>query len=93
MITGIVALQLVADGTLTLDEPVGELLGDHLGVDVTGRPPAAITVRQLLSHTSGFSEFYDTFFSRRVESAARPPPAAWTPGSSSIPEPPTSTRR
>ena len=25
-------------------------------------------MRQLLSHTSGFSEFYDTFFSRRVES-------------------------
>ena len=68
VITGTVVLQLVADGTLTLDEPVGELLGDHLGVDVTGRPPAAITVRQLLSHTSGFSEFYDTFFSRGVES-------------------------
>ena len=68
LITGTVALQLVADGTLTLDDPVGELLGDQLGVDVTGRPPAAITVRHLLSHTSGFSEFYDTFFSRRVES-------------------------
>jgi D-alanyl-D-alanine carboxypeptidase len=68
VVTGTVALQLVADGTLTLDDPVGELLGEQLGVDVTGRPPAAITVRQLLSHTSGFSEFYDTFFSRRVES-------------------------
>ena len=68
LITGTVALQLVADGTLTLDDPVGELLGDQLGVDVTGRPPAGITVRHLLSHTSGFSEFYDTFFSRRVES-------------------------
>ena len=68
VITGTVALQLVDDGTLTLDDPVGALLGDHLGVEVRGRPPAAITVRQLLSHTSGFSEFYDTFFSRRVES-------------------------
>ena len=68
MITGTVVLQLVADGTLTLDDPVGELLGNHVGVDVAGRPPEAITVRQLLSHTSGFSEFYDTFFSRRVES-------------------------
>jgi D-alanyl-D-alanine carboxypeptidase len=68
VITGTVVLQLVADGSLGLDEPVGELLGDHLGVDVTGRPPAAITVRQLLSHTAGFSEFDNTFFSRGVES-------------------------
>ena len=68
VITGTVALQLVDDGMLTLDAPVGELLGNHLGVDVRGRPPAAITVRQLLSHTSGFNEFDNTFFSRGVES-------------------------
>ena len=77
MITGTVVLQLVADGTLTLDEPVGALLAEHLGVDVTGRPVEAITVRQLLSHTAGFSEFDNTFFSRGVEtlpgrSGARP---------------------
>ncbi len=68
VITGTVVLQLVADGTLELDQPVGELLGDHLGVDVSGRPPAEITVRQLLSHTSGFNEFDHTFFRRGVES-------------------------
>jgi D-alanyl-D-alanine carboxypeptidase len=67
VITGTVVLQLVADGTLELDQPVGELLGNHLGVDVSGRPPAGITVRQLLSHTSGFNEFDRTFFGRGVE--------------------------
>lgn len=67
VITGTVVLQLVADGTLQLDQPVGELLGDHLGVDVSGRPPAEITVRELLSHTSGFNEFNRTFFGHGVE--------------------------
>jgi len=68
MITGTVVLQLVADGTLTLDDPVGPTLGAYLGVDVTGRPVAGITVRQLLSHTSGFGVYDRTFFKRGVES-------------------------
>ena len=31
-ITAIVALQLVEDGTLTLDEPIGDTLVEHLGL-------------------------------------------------------------
>ena len=94
VITGTVALQLVADGTLTLDDPVGELLGDQLGVDVTGRPPAAITVRHLLCATPPGSASSTTRSSPAASSrAARPPLAGWTPESSSIPGRHTSTRR
>lgn len=67
MITGTVVLQLVADGTLALDEPVGALVAAHLGVDVGGRPVEMVTVRQLLSHTAGFGAFQRTFFERGVE--------------------------
>ncbi|MDQ3544788.1 MAG: beta-lactamase family protein, partial [Actinomycetota bacterium] len=55
VVTGIVVLQLVEDGELGLDQAVGGLLGDALGVDVSGRPVEAITVRGLLSHTTGFN--------------------------------------
>jgi D-alanyl-D-alanine carboxypeptidase len=68
VITGTVVLQLVNDGRISLDDPVGPLLGEFLGVDVAGRPPAAITVRHLLSHTAGFGAYRDTFFGRGVES-------------------------
>jgi CubicO group peptidase (beta-lactamase class C family) len=50
LFSSIAVLRLVADGKLQLDDPVG----DHLD----GLPPAwrAITVRQLLSHTSGLPD-------------------------------------
>ncbi|MGW7535472.1 serine hydrolase domain-containing protein [Amycolatopsis sp. NPDC054798] len=44
--TATLAMMLVSDGDLELDQPVGEILGD-LGL------PAALTLRRLLSHTSG----------------------------------------
>lgn len=62
VITGTVVLQLVEDGTLQLDQPVGGLIAQHLGVDVTGRPFETVTVRQLLSHTAGFDTFRPVFF-------------------------------
>ncbi|GAA3958018.1 serine hydrolase domain-containing protein [Actinoplanes auranticolor] len=46
-VTATTVLALVADGDLELDEPVGRLLSDLTGA------AARITVRQLLSHTSG----------------------------------------
>jgi D-alanyl-D-alanine carboxypeptidase len=67
IITGTVILQLVDEGQLSLDEPVGARLGAELGVDVAGRPVESITVRQLLAHTTGFNEFRNTFFGRGVE--------------------------
>lgn len=64
VITATVVLQLVEDGTLQLDQPVGKLLGEAVGVDVTGRPFEQVTIRQLLSHTSGFGTYQETFFRR-----------------------------
>lgn len=62
-ITAIVAMQLVEDGTLTLDGPVGDLLAIHLGVDTIDPDARDITVRELLSHTAGFPQHEGTFFS------------------------------
>ena len=62
LLTGTVVLQLVQDGDLQLDQAVGGILGSYLGVNVSGTPAASITVRQLLSHTSGFGVYQNTFF-------------------------------
>ena len=61
VITATVTLQLVEDGLLAIDEPVGERVASYLGVTPTATA-AQITVEQLLSHTSGFGTFYATFF-------------------------------
>ena len=61
VITAVVTLQLVEDGLLTLDEPVGERVATYLGVTPSAAA-AQVTVEQLLSHTSGFGTFYATFF-------------------------------
>ncbi len=64
-ITSAAAMQLVEQGKLALDEPVGKLLPDLAdprvleGFDANGAPilrPAkgAITLRQLMTHTAGF---------------------------------------
>lgn len=62
-ITAIVTLRLVEAGALTLDDPVGELLATWLGVTATDPDVAAVTVRDLLSHTAGFPKHQGTFFS------------------------------
>lgn len=65
-LVSVAALQLVEQGKLTLDGDLGELLPDLKGLEVLegmdadGRPrlrPAkgAVTLRQLLTHTSGFA--------------------------------------
>ncbi|SOD64311.1 D-alanyl-D-alanine carboxypeptidase [Streptomyces zhaozhouensis] len=52
-----VVLQLVAEGRLTLEDPVERWLPDLLaGPDFDGR---AITIRQLLQHTSGLEDYDD----------------------------------
>jgi D-alanyl-D-alanine carboxypeptidase len=62
VITSIVVLRLSEQGVLTLDEPVGQRLADHLLLPSFTPEAATITVRQLLSHTSGFPKHQNTFF-------------------------------
>jgi D-alanyl-D-alanine carboxypeptidase len=74
VLTATVVLQLVEEGKLELDQAVGRLLGEHLDVAVTDPGVAAITVRQLLSHSSGLSGYRNLFFgggADSCESAAR----------------------
>lgn len=65
-VTSVAAMQLVEQGTLELDDPVGELAPELAtpqvleGFDERGEPRLraarrAITLRHLLTHTSGFS--------------------------------------
>lgn len=52
--TALTVLSLVADGTLSLDQPVRTLLGDDLPL-IDGR----VTVEQLLAHRSGIGDYLD----------------------------------
>jgi D-alanyl-D-alanine carboxypeptidase len=57
MFTASVVLQLVAEGTVGLDDPIEEYLpGLVAGNGYDGR---AITVRQLLQHTSGMADYVE----------------------------------
>jgi D-alanyl-D-alanine carboxypeptidase len=55
--TAVLVLQLVDAGVLTLDDPVGQWLDDP----VVGHIPYVdrITLRQLLTHTSGVYDYFD----------------------------------
>jgi D-alanyl-D-alanine carboxypeptidase len=88
-ITAIVIMQMVEHGELSLDLPVGQLLLDHLGVTPTDPDAPALTVRQLLTHSSGFPKYQPVFFANGTVSygdAARigmtgpvaPSPGAYT---------------
>jgi D-alanyl-D-alanine carboxypeptidase len=67
-ITAITALQLVEAGTLDFDAPIGSLLASDLGVGAPAAGVAALTVRQLLTHRSGFAQYEDLFFRNEVGS-------------------------
>ncbi|WP_428121885.1 serine hydrolase domain-containing protein [Candidatus Poriferisodalis sp.] len=54
-VTAAVVLQLVAEGLVELDAPVARYLGDDWAPGY--EHAAAVTVRDLLGHTSGFVEF------------------------------------
>jgi D-alanyl-D-alanine carboxypeptidase len=69
-ITAIVIIQMVERGELSLDQPVGQILLDHLGVMPTDPDAPGLTVRQLLSHTSGFPKYQSVFFSNGAVSYA-----------------------
>ena len=54
-VTAAVVLQLVAEGLVELDAPVAQYLGDDWAPGY--EHSAAVTVRDLLGHTSGFVEY------------------------------------
>lgn len=68
--TAAVVLQLVEEGRLTLDQPVAPLLPAY-------RLDRRITVRMLLDHTSGLTDF---FLGKGIDAALqKAPDATWTP--------------
>ncbi len=67
VITAITVLRLVEQGLVGIDEPVGASIAAELGVDPPGLA-TDITVRQLLSHTSGFGQYENVFFGAQVAS-------------------------
>lgn len=69
-VTAIVVMQLVDEGVLALDDPVGQMLVDSLGVVAPDADAARLTVRQLLSHRSGFGAAEGVFFGNGAASCA-----------------------
>jgi D-alanyl-D-alanine carboxypeptidase len=67
-ITAIVALQLVEEGVVGLDDPVGWIVASAVGVGAPSANSANVTLRQLLTHTSGFGQYEDLFFRNQVGS-------------------------
>ncbi|MEX2626459.1 MAG: serine hydrolase domain-containing protein, partial [Ilumatobacteraceae bacterium] len=65
VVTAILVLQLVDDGAVDLDEPVGPVLAQRLGVEPSDPDVAAITPEHLLSHTSGLGPAAPSFFGER----------------------------
>jgi len=83
-VTSAGAMQLVEQGKLSLDAPIGEVLPDLAkpqvleGFDAKGEPklrPAkgAITLRQLMTHTAGFCyDMWNGEFARYMEKTGTP---------------------
>jgi D-alanyl-D-alanine carboxypeptidase len=65
-ITAVTALQLVEEGLVGLDEPIGTIVADAVGAPSGG--VADLTVRRLLTHTSGFPQYENLFFRNQVGS-------------------------
>jgi D-alanyl-D-alanine carboxypeptidase len=68
VITAITALRLVEEGRLDLDEPVGERLAAAVGQSEPSPDVVQITPRNLLQHRSGWGQYENLMFARRVES-------------------------
>jgi D-alanyl-D-alanine carboxypeptidase len=63
ILTAIVVMQLVEEGRVGLDEPIGQLVADQLGLGPVPPSAAALTPSMLLSHRSGFDKYRTLFFS------------------------------
>jgi D-alanyl-D-alanine carboxypeptidase len=62
--TAVTVLKLVDDGLIGLDDPVNDIIP---GFTTVLKPPAPITTRQLLSHTSGMPAFNDAAFFNDID--------------------------
>lgn len=67
-VSTITMLQLVEEGLVGLDDPVGGIVASAVGVTSPSAGSADITVRQLLTHTSGFAQYENLFFRNQVGS-------------------------
>ena len=67
-ITAITLLQLVQEGVVGLDEPIGAQIAAHLGVTNASAGSSRLTVRSLLTHTTGYGKYYGTFFGKGAQS-------------------------
>ena len=67
-ITSITALALVEEGVVGLDDPIGSIVAGAVGVGVPSAGVPDLTVRRLLTHTSGFPQYEDLFFRNQVGS-------------------------
>ena len=65
-VTGMAIMQLVEEGKIDLDAPVTQYLPYFTLADPTAKD---ITIRQLLSHTSGMADYGDWMGRRRREQA------------------------
>ncbi len=64
MFTAVAALQLVEEGKLTLDAPLGEYLREYPNANIA----AKVKIRHLLSHTGGTGDIFGPdFASKRLE--------------------------
>lgn len=68
VLTATVVLQMVEDGTWSLDDTPLEGLARQLGTTLVDPRIAAVSLRDLLSHTSGFDVNSDLFFKHGASS-------------------------
>jgi len=54
MFTAVAVLRLAQDGKLSLGDPIGKYVPE-----IAGKPLAAVTIHQLLTHTSGAGDIFD----------------------------------
>jgi D-alanyl-D-alanine carboxypeptidase len=62
ILTAVTVLKLVEQGQLELDEPIVGRVADNIGVMLADSRARDISVKQLLAHTSGISNFLEIFF-------------------------------
>lgn len=62
VVTAETVLKLVDQGLLQLDEPIVGRVADNIGLTLADDRARNITVKELLSHTSGISNFLKIFF-------------------------------